>query len=341
MKTILAFFILMMMTITVNKAQTAVIETFSYDAGAADGLGEAANGWGGPWTFVGATENVNIEEGSLEFADMETSGNKLVINALEGTDAGASRMLEATWEDVAGKEYWISFLFEVTNPTGIMESWQGMSLDLGGEQAYIGKLWAMDELGINDPNPYLNVPSTYLWSDGIAWLVTKIVMSGDENVDTAYLWINPDPSIKPGPASANVRADITLNDGFNAIRCHMGQTTGLVSKFDEIRLGTAWSDVTPVVTGLSEVEKSGVPACIYPNPFSDVTTINFTLPSAETVTLEIFDMAGNKIETLVNRLQSEGEHNITWNAVDQPAGIYFYKLSAGALFRTGKLMLQK
>lgn len=215
-----------------------------------------------------------------------------------------------------------------------------MSLDQGGGQAYIGKLWAMDVLGINDPNPYLNFPSTYLWSDGIAWLVTKIVMSGDEDIDTAYLRVNPDPFTKPNPASANVRAD-TPNNGFNAFRCHMGQTTGLVSKFDEIRLGTAWSDVTLVVTGLSEVEKSGVIACIYPNLFSDVTTINFALPSAETVTLEIFDIAGNKIETLVNKLQREGKYNISWDAADWPAGIYFYKQRAGTLFSTGKLILQK
>ena len=88
----------MVITISVNKAHNAVIETFSFDAYAADGLGEAANGRGGSWTFVGATENINIVEGSLEFADMHISGNNLIVDALEGTDAGASRRLEATWK---------------------------------------------------------------------------------------------------------------------------------------------------------------------------------------------------------------------------------------------------
>ena len=338
MKTIIALLFLTIITISVSKAQTAVVETFSYAAGAADGKGETANGWGGPWTFIGATGNVNIVEGSLELGDLPASGNRLVINALEGADAGASRLLESTWTDVAGKEYWISFLFEVTNPTSIMESWQGMSLDMSGEQAYIGKLWGMDQIGINDPSPYLNVPSTYLWSNGLAWLVTKIVMSGDQNVDTAYLWINPNPYNKPSTSTANARADITLNDGFNAIRCHMGQTTGQVSVFDDIRLGTSWSDVNPVVSSLPEVERSGVYIHIYPNPFKTYTTINYRLTRTEAVRLEIVSMDGKRISTLVDEVQNPGEFSIKWEPENTVQGICIYKISIGDQIYTGKIV---
>jgi hypothetical protein len=218
-----------------------------------------------------------------------------------------------------------------------------MSLDLPAntEQGYIGKLWGMDELGINDPAPYLNVPSTVLWSDGLVWFVVKIVMSGDEGIDNTYLWINPDPSTEPLDAYASVNAEIILDEGFNAIRCHLGQTEGLIVRFDEIRLGTAWADVTPAGTNLTEIVQSGYGVNIYPNPFSDVTTISYRLSSPEVVKLEIYNVVGKKLETLVNSIQTQGIHNINWAAGDQPSGIYFYKLQMGDFCDIGKLVLNR
>jgi hypothetical protein len=330
-------------TVSTTTAQEPVIESFDYDVGALDGLGAAENGWGGPWAFVGNTENVNIVEGSLENGYLTTSGNKLVINATEGTHTGGVRELATTWEDVAGNVYWISFLFEVENPDGITDSWQGMSLDLPAntEQGYIGKLWGMDELGINDPNPYLNVPSTVLWSDGLVWFVVKIVMSGDDGIDNTYLWINPDPSTKPTDAYAAVNAEININEGFNAIRCHLGQTEGLIVRFDEIRLGTAWADVIPAGTNLTEIVQSDSRVNIYPNPFSDVTTINYELSSPQTVKLEIYNVIGERVKTLANSTQAQGVYNINWVADDQPEGIYFYRLQIGSCCETGKLVMHR
>ena len=343
MKTLLQLIFVAIAIVSITTAQTPVVETFDYDAGPADGLGAAENGWGGPWVFVGNADNVNIAEGSLEYIFLTTSENKLEVNATEGLHTGAVRELASTWEDVAGNVYWISFLFEVENPDGIMDSWQGMSLDLPAntEQGYIGKLWGMDELGINDPNPYLNVPTTVKWSDGLVWFMVKIVMSGDEGTDNTYLWINPDPSTEPLEAIANVNAEININDGFNAIRCHLGQTEGLIVRFDEIRLGTTWEDVIPASTGFKDIQQSNSGIYIYPNPFNDVTTISYELSSPEVVKLEIYNVVGKKLETLVNNSQTQGVYNINWIANDQPEGIYFYKLQIGNLCETGKLVLYR
>jgi len=79
----------------------------------------------------------------------------------------------------------------------------------------------------------------------------------------------------------------------------------------------------------------------YPNPFNPVTTISYELPSSGFVKLEIFDMLGNTITTLVNEKQNTGRYDINWNAAGYSSGIYFYKLSAGEFKDTKRMILLK
>lgn len=79
----------------------------------------------------------------------------------------------------------------------------------------------------------------------------------------------------------------------------------------------------------------------YPNPFNPATTINFDLPSAEFVTLKIYDLLGKEIKALVNEMKSPGKYYITLNASDLPSGILLYKISAGKYQETRKLILMK
>lgn len=65
----------------------------------------------------------------------------------------------------------------------------------------------------------------------------------------------------------------------------------------------------------------------YPNPFNPTTLINYTLIEDSHVKIDIYDLLGNKIKTLVNGNLSEGRHKAEFNAVNQPSGIYFYTLS--------------
>jgi hypothetical protein len=67
----------------------------------------------------------------------------------------------------------------------------------------------------------------------------------------------------------------------------------------------------------------------YPNPFNPVTTISFTIPAAGRVRLEIFNVAGQKIVTLVDRNLQAGTFHADWNALGLSSGIYFYSLHAG------------
>jgi len=64
----------------------------------------------------------------------------------------------------------------------------------------------------------------------------------------------------------------------------------------------------------------------YPNPFNPQTTIYYQLPKAGHVKLQVFDLTGRLIETLVDENQPTGEYSKIWNAVSVSSGIYFYRL---------------
>ncbi len=82
----------------------------------------------------------------------------------------------------------------------------------------------------------------------------------------------------------------------------------------------------------------------YPNPFNPSTEIIFTISHDGYVMLNIFDMLGHKIRSLVNKHVKKGEHHISWNGQndngqDVPSGSYFYQLKAGEKNVTNKMIL--
>jgi hypothetical protein len=67
----------------------------------------------------------------------------------------------------------------------------------------------------------------------------------------------------------------------------------------------------------------------YPNPFNPTTTIKFDLPKDGLVSLEIFDILGRRITTLVNENRTAGSYEQTFNASSLASGVYVYKLQSG------------
>lgn len=77
----------------------------------------------------------------------------------------------------------------------------------------------------------------------------------------------------------------------------------------------------------------------YPNPFNPTTQISYSISKASNVALEVYDVYGRKVRTLVNnRKQSAGEHAVTFNAESLASGVYFYKLT---LIGQGKTLTRK
>lgn len=79
----------------------------------------------------------------------------------------------------------------------------------------------------------------------------------------------------------------------------------------------------------------------YPNPFNATITIQYDLPEDCHVIVDIYDILGRHVKTLMNAAQPAGSHHMIWNAADRSSGIYFYRIQAGEFTDTKKMTLLK
>jgi hypothetical protein len=79
----------------------------------------------------------------------------------------------------------------------------------------------------------------------------------------------------------------------------------------------------------------------YPNPFNPSTRIGFGIPEPSAVRLEIFSMDGRRMATIIEENLPAGSHEIDFSASGWSSGIYMYRLTAGGVVLTRKMMLLK
>ena len=79
----------------------------------------------------------------------------------------------------------------------------------------------------------------------------------------------------------------------------------------------------------------------YPNPASQHTTISYTLPQSMEVELQVYDLNGQLVQTLVNERQNAGNHEIRWDTQSHPSGLYFYSLKTQKGIATQKCSIQR
>lgn len=79
----------------------------------------------------------------------------------------------------------------------------------------------------------------------------------------------------------------------------------------------------------------------FPNPFNPSTVIRYGLPQQSHVSLDVFNVIGQKVASLVNENQEAGYHEVHFSGSSLPSGVYFYRLTAGEFVRTLKMVLAK
>lgn len=102
----------------------------------------------------------------------------------------------------------------------------------------------------------------------------------------------------------------------------------------------------PLVVGINDNEFNTIPDKFvlkqnYPNPFNPVTNIEYTVPQDNFVKIQVYDIAGKEITTLVNEFKKTGRYNLSFNALNLPSGVYFYKMTAGNFSDVKRMMLVK
>ncbi|MBN2011545.1 T9SS type A sorting domain-containing protein [candidate division KSB1 bacterium] len=105
--------------------------------------------------------------------------------------------------------------------------------------------------------------------------------------------------------------------------------------------------ILPVIANIENGSRIEEPAKLnnfslsqnYPNPFNPNTKIRFSIPIAGQVTLNIYNILGETVQTLINDLLPMGGHIIEFNANDLPSGVYYYNLEAGEYRQCKKMTL--
>lgn len=109
--------------------------------------------------------------------------------------------------------------------------------------------------------------------------------------------------------------------------------------------GTASTTAGPALSRGEQTTARGVEAPRvawirqYPNPTTPRTTIAFSLPHRQFVRIQIMDVLGREIATLVNESREAGEHTVRWDASGVPSGVYLYRIISESLRRTSKLVV--
>ncbi len=135
--------------------------------------------------------------------------------------------------------------------------------------------------------------------------------------------------------------NVRVSDGSDTLDVHgaygnFGDDFSPIYRFITLERGSATSNEE--IAGLPEKFSLNQN---YPNPFNPTTNISFDLPNSATVTLEVFDMLGRKVATIVNEQLTAGTHNVSFDAARYASGMYIYRIQAGTFASTRKMMLIK
>lgn len=152
--------------------------------------------------------------------------------------------------------------------------------------------------------------------------------------------------------AANVVFDTTLTDTTLELSFELAPSTKYfwhVRGIDTAGAGEysnnpLYTFTTTTATGVKEL--NGIPEEFalysnYPNPFNPSTTIKYSLPKSERVSLKVFNMLGQEVATLVNMQQDAGYYTVNFNAGMLSSGVYFYVLKTNSFDSTHKMLLLK
>jgi len=181
--------------------------------------------------------------------------------------------------------------------------------------------------------------TTYTTEDGLADDIVRAIAEGPGGI----MWIGTDNGVSSfDGASWNT---YTAADGLtgNVVRAIAADTDGTL--WFGTNNGVSHFDPRPVAVETDQQRTFSI-NCVYPNPFNIQTTIVFTNPLAGTVTLEVYNLTGQKVRELVGGYCEPGLHTVVWNGLDRSemsvsSGLYLVRLSAGVNSAVGRMMLVK
>ena len=176
---------------------------------------------------------------------------------------------------------------------------------------------------------HLDISSGRAWSVEIVGSSTTGYVKSGDSVEVGVR------TLVPADAEDGDSDDLTL-----AATSAMDGTVSSSETVTTTATGSAAGEWEGIVPGVFKLFQN------YPNPFNPTTRIEFTLEQASEVRLEVYNVLGQKIKTLLDGYLPNGSHEAEWDGTTESgakvsSGIYFYRLSTNEFSRTRKMMLMK
>ncbi|HRE41975.1 MAG TPA: T9SS type A sorting domain-containing protein [Ignavibacteria bacterium] len=122
---------------------------------------------------------------------------------------------------------------------------------------------------------------------------------------------------------------------------NLNSVTRLKQLADSIKTFFDGGTVIGIPSNVSEVPVDFQLFQNFPNPFNPETNIKFNIPERTLVSLDVVDITGRKVKTIVNEVLNSGSYNYTFDGSNLTSGIYFYRLTSGNFSQTKKMILLK
>ncbi len=241
---------------------------------------------------------------------------------------------------------------------------------------YINEILASNDTGIQDETGAFE-DWIELYNPGPAAVeLGGLFLTDDLNLSTQ--WALPEFTLGTGeflviwcdsdPGDGALHANFKLSSGGETVALfgrltagnllidsyEFGAQTADISEGRSIDGGNDWVFFDPPTPGASNSDGTGVgddelPAALsllpaHPNPFNPWTKLSFDLPAAGRVQLEIFDVSGRRVTTLIDESREAGRHEIAWNGLDDSgravaSGVYLSRLGTAVGVRSERLVL--
>ncbi|MEO8209732.1 MAG: phospholipase D-like domain-containing protein, partial [bacterium] len=175
-------------------------------------------------------------------------------------------------------------------------------------------------------------PSAPVYLDGVTGLMHSKYILIDADLPSS------NPIVETGSYNFSTAASIGNDENFLMI------FDSLIANqyYQEFVMRYAQSGGTIKVEQISsEVPVNFILNQNYPNPFNPSTTITYSLPKSDYVSLKIFDALGREVTTLVNEFQTTGSYKVTFNAKNISSGIYFYRIETNEITITKNMIIVK
>ncbi len=241
-----------------------------------------------------------------------TSGVQLRFVA---EDHGAESIVEALIDDLSIDAN--ELVTDLAVPTVILTAPNGGQTFHANEPVAV--TWnATDDIGV------VQAQLTFVETGGLV----RDVATGPFNGSYTFVWSEHFGSLTQ-PTSGRFR--VTVFDGAQH------QATDTADGDVAFDVSTGIDDLLPSVVSLAQNQ---------PNPFNPRTTIHFSVPRTQEISVQIFDLQGKLVRTLVHGLQAPGDHAVTWQGQDDrgvqaASGMYFYRLTSEEGQQTRKMLLLK